>query len=281
MPFFSIIIPTYNRAHIIHRPVKSILAQTFTDWELIVVDDGSTDNTQEIVMSYNDPRIRYVWQENQERSAARNHGIRLAQGEWICFQDSDDEYLAEHLEVLYEGIKSNPAYKVIRTGLRIITSEGKEKYSPVAKEHKYDTYPVQCFTSAAFEKSVFRDCKFDNYLHIGEDAHFFFRVYESFDILVIPGFTVIYYSENTSRINLGYQLEKLKSFEKLRNLNLSKSKAAVNFQISFISQSILYHSVAERKQVIHSLQKNFREFFTHPDIYLYSLWYYLRIRILG
>ncbi len=72
-PFLSIIIPTYNRAHTLRRPIDSILAQTFTDWELIIVDDGSTDDTKEIIEAYKDPRIRYVWQENQERSAARNH----------------------------------------------------------------------------------------------------------------------------------------------------------------------------------------------------------------
>ena len=124
MPFFSIIIPTYNRAHIIHRPIDSIIAQTFTDWELIIVDDGSTDHTQAIVDSYNDSRIKYIWQENQERSSARNHGIKLAKGEWICFQDSDDEYLPEHLQVLNEGIQTHPEYKVFRTGL-FIFDDGK------------------------------------------------------------------------------------------------------------------------------------------------------------
>ena len=97
MPFFSIIIPTYNRAHVIMRPIDSVLRQTFEDWELIIVDDGSTDDTKSIIESYHDNRIRYVWQENQERSAARNHGIALAKGEWICFLDSDDDYYPNHL----------------------------------------------------------------------------------------------------------------------------------------------------------------------------------------
>jgi glycosyltransferase involved in cell wall biosynthesis len=101
---FSIIIPTYNRAHILPRTIASVLAQTYTNWECIIVDDGSTDNTKELIASYTDPRIRYIYQTNAERSAARNNGIRNAQGEYICFLDSDDEYLPQHLEVLNREI---------------------------------------------------------------------------------------------------------------------------------------------------------------------------------
>ena len=96
---FSIIIPTYNRAHLISKGIDSILAQTFENWELIIVDDGSTDNTKELIASYQekDARIRYIYQENSERSAARNNGIDKAKGNYICFLDSDDYYLPNHL----------------------------------------------------------------------------------------------------------------------------------------------------------------------------------------
>lgn len=89
---FSIIVPTYNRAHFIGRCLDSLLAQSFNDFEVIVVDDGSRDHTADIVQAYSqrDQRIHYVWQPNSERGAARNHGIRLAQGDYITFLDSDD-----------------------------------------------------------------------------------------------------------------------------------------------------------------------------------------------
>ncbi len=103
-PFFSVIIPTFNRAHLISEAIKSVLYQTFTDWELIIVDDGSTDNTKDIVDEFEDERIKYIYQVNSERSVARNNGIRNAKGEWICFLDSDDEYLDNHLEVFYQAI---------------------------------------------------------------------------------------------------------------------------------------------------------------------------------
>ena len=86
----SVIIPTYNRASILEKSIRSVLDQTYTDLELIIVDDGSVDNTESIVKSINDKRIRYCYQENSGACAARNKGIDLAQGEYIAFNDSDD-----------------------------------------------------------------------------------------------------------------------------------------------------------------------------------------------
>jgi glycosyltransferase involved in cell wall biosynthesis len=112
MPFFSIILPTYNRASFLSRSIGSVLIQDFQDWELLIIDDGSTDHTKEIVNSFNDQRIKYIYQENSERSAARNHGIKLATAEWICFLDSDDEYLQEHLKIFHKEIESNETPKM-------------------------------------------------------------------------------------------------------------------------------------------------------------------------
>lgn len=115
MSFFSIIMPTYNRSHLISKGIRSVLSQTEEDWELIIVDDGSTDNTYEIVHSFNDPRIKYVYQENSERSAARNNGIEHSAGEWICFLDSDDYFLPNHLDTFQSFIldsNSGPSFLV-------------------------------------------------------------------------------------------------------------------------------------------------------------------------
>lgn len=107
MPFFSIILPTYNRAAFIAQAIDSVLNQTYSDFELIIIDDGSKDNTKEVVASFNDERVSYYFQENQERSVARNNGIQKAKGQYICFLDSDDYYLPNHLRVLNENIKEN------------------------------------------------------------------------------------------------------------------------------------------------------------------------------
>jgi len=97
-PFFSIIIPTWNRAAFLNLAVKSVIDQSFLDWELIIVDDGSTDNTKELVSTFTDPRIHYQRQENRERGAARNTGISVAKGKFITFLDSDDLIFSNHLE---------------------------------------------------------------------------------------------------------------------------------------------------------------------------------------
>ena len=99
----SIILPTYNRIHLLRETLNSIFYQNFENWECIIVDDGSTDNTKEISENwmYIDKRFKYIYQQNAERSAARNHGIENAIGEWICFLDSDDYYLENRLKNLF------------------------------------------------------------------------------------------------------------------------------------------------------------------------------------
>ena len=107
MPYFSIIIPTFNRAHSINRALKSVLDQSFQDIEVIVIDDASTDNTKEVVGQMKDKRIHYVLNDvNFERCVSRNKGIEKAKGKYICFLDSDDYHLPYHLEELYYLIQS-------------------------------------------------------------------------------------------------------------------------------------------------------------------------------
>ncbi|MBL7718280.1 MAG: glycosyltransferase family 2 protein [Flavipsychrobacter sp.] len=107
MPFFSVIIPSFNRADKLGACITSVLEQTFPDFELLIIDDGSTDNTREVVASFTDKRIIYTYQENKERSASRNKGMSLARGRYIAFLDSDDVYSAHHLQSLYGAIAAS------------------------------------------------------------------------------------------------------------------------------------------------------------------------------
>ena len=109
-PKVSIIIPTYNRVDLLPRAINSVLNQTFQDFELIVVDDGSTDNTKQVVEEFQkkDKRIKYIWQENSGAPAKpRNTGIKNSQGEYIALLDHDDEWLPEKLEKQLEIFEKN------------------------------------------------------------------------------------------------------------------------------------------------------------------------------
>jgi glycosyltransferase involved in cell wall biosynthesis len=98
-PLVSVILPTYNRAYIISRAISSVLNQTYRNLELIVIDDGSTDNTKDVVKNFNDDRLKYInHKQNKGANAARNIGINYANGEYVAFQDSDDEWLPEKIE---------------------------------------------------------------------------------------------------------------------------------------------------------------------------------------
>ncbi|WIM43915.1 glycosyltransferase family 2 protein [Methanosarcina mazei] len=108
-PKVSVIIPTYNRAHLIPRAIKSVLNQTYLDIEIIIVDDSSTDNTEEIVKDFKDRRLKYIRHNiNKGASAARNTGIRESRGKYIAFQDSDDEWFSNKLEKQIEAFADAP-----------------------------------------------------------------------------------------------------------------------------------------------------------------------------
>jgi len=117
-PFFSIIVPVYNRANFIALTINSCLKQSFENFELIIIDDGSKDNTAEVVSEIEDQRLKYVYQENSERGAARNHGVKLAKGEYVFFLDSDDLLDQNHLELARESIDFKEQPNFMFTGIK-------------------------------------------------------------------------------------------------------------------------------------------------------------------
>lgn len=111
--FFTVVVPTYNRANLILNTLNSILNQKFKDFEVIVVDDGSTDHTKEVVKSINNDQLSYYFKENAERAAARNFGTDLAKGKYICWFDSDDIMLEDHLQVAFELIQKKKTPEIV------------------------------------------------------------------------------------------------------------------------------------------------------------------------
>lgn len=122
------VIPTFDRAHLLPRAINSVLAQSVHDWELILVDDGSTDNTAAIVAKLTDRRIRYVrHQANRGGSAARNTGMRVARGNYVAFLDSDDEWLPEKLEKQLELFRTgSPSLGLVYCASTLVTAKGEQ-----------------------------------------------------------------------------------------------------------------------------------------------------------
>jgi len=117
----SVVIPTYNRAHCLRDAMDSVFAQSFQDFELIVVDDGSTDETCEVVIAYGD-RVTLIRQENSGVSSARNAGIRISKGEWIAFLDSDDTWESDKLKVQVDDLQASPDAVAHMVDARIVVS---------------------------------------------------------------------------------------------------------------------------------------------------------------
>jgi glycosyltransferase involved in cell wall biosynthesis len=195
MPKVSVVIPTYNRAGTIARAVSSVLEQSYQDIEVIVVDDASNDNTEEVVRSFGDDRIRYVRHAaNKGGGAARNTGIRAAKGEYIAFQDSDDEWLPGKLEKQIEVFEEAPAaLGVVYTGFwrmfgssreyipsrRVVKKEG-AVHSELLK-HNFVTTPAAVVRKECFRKAGY----FDEALPRFQDWELFIRISESYSFRCI------------------------------------------------------------------------------------------------
>jgi glycosyltransferase involved in cell wall biosynthesis len=169
-PLVSIVIPTYNRAHLLARAIKSVLTQTYQNIELIIVDDASADNTEDVVKGFSDPRVHYIrHDQNRGCSAARNTGIKESKGEFVALLDSDDEYLSEKIE---------ESLKVFRDSFRnlgVVASnywrvvDGK-KYVGVSRKMPFLYFGV--FSRDVFEKIGL----FDESIEFCEDLDFFMRL---------------------------------------------------------------------------------------------------------
>lgn len=120
----SIIIPTYNRAELLAQAIQSVVSQTYDNWELLIIDDGSTESIADVVSSFSESRIFYHRQMNQGVSVARNLGIQLARGKYVAFLDSDDMFEPNYLEEKTELAKNRPDVGVVGGGCRYVDLEG-------------------------------------------------------------------------------------------------------------------------------------------------------------
>lgn len=176
-PFFSVIVPSFNRAHMLPKAIESVLSQTFSDWELIIIDDGSTDNTKEVVEAYKDNRIVYIYQENAERSAARNKGIAISRGKYICFLDSDDYYLENRLALLHERLTNSGDPVIFSfTGLRFTDGVELVYEEPLGNVFDYLMTHVIGVPQVCISIEILRKYSFNINFRVGEDLELWLRI---------------------------------------------------------------------------------------------------------
>jgi glycosyltransferase involved in cell wall biosynthesis len=154
-PSVSVIIATYNRANFLRETLESVLHQSFRDFELIVVDDGSTDDTRRLIDACGST-IRYYYQENRGPAAARNLGVRQARAPWLAFQDSDDLSTRDHLQVLHDYVLAHPQYAMVfANGVYLGGHEHRrETIIPARKSRRLAAEGVRL--NDLFEKSIAR-----------------------------------------------------------------------------------------------------------------------------
>ena len=190
-PFFSIVIPAYNRAHMIGHTIGSVLKQTYTDWELVIVDDGSKDDTKEVVLAYNEPRIKYIYQTNAERSAARNNGIKNSTGKYITFVDSDDYYLPRRLEMLHSSIKEKGEpvalfYTDIAFDKHGVFTDKFAGDNKGLNIHDFIATAVLGNPQMCAHRDVFLKHQFNPKFRIGEDMELLHRMLDEYPAIYLP-----------------------------------------------------------------------------------------------
>lgn len=192
---FSIVIPLYNKASVVGRSVSSVLSQSFQDFEIIVVDDGSTDDGLSVVTGkFGDPRIRVVVQGNAGPSAARNRGCDEACGDWVVFLDADDELLPNALEV-FAGLQRKYAGMVAYCAGFMITKGGSRTLGCKFCRETVVSSPfwgwltrqlVPRMGSLAVSREVLRRLRFNGKYRRFEDADFLFRLFDSYSFVTTP-----------------------------------------------------------------------------------------------
>ncbi len=255
-PFFSVVIPLYNKAPYILRAVNSVLNQTFQDYELIVVDDGSTDRGGELVKKIPDTRIRLIKQNNSGVSSARNRGIQEAKSDYVAFLDADDEWKERLLECFIELIEEYPDY--VLYGQSFYIKDKKKLFEPKLFNRYHKNYKgtlIEYLDLAPhgqpfFPSSVCIPIKKITYLGgfpenvaLGEDLTVWLELYLMGNLAFCNSFNAIYYLDNKDNISTNLNLD-FGFFEQKLEYYLNKA------EIDKITLKSLYEYYTSRILVI-------------------------------
>lgn len=197
MPYFSIIIPSFNRAHIINRVIKGILEQSFQDFEILIIDDGSTDTTKNSIKEYsNDIRIKYHYQNNAGVCAARNAGAKLATAAFLIFLDSDDTVEKSWLQDFHDSLV-NQNYDIAYCNITVLKSDGSTKMINAANPYGNNTGKgADMAGSWAIKKELFLKIgMYDTQIKFGENSELRLRLeFEKPRVVLVDKYNFNYYT---------------------------------------------------------------------------------------
>ena len=222
MPKISVIIPTYNRSTLIKDTIESVLKQTESDFEIIIVDDGSTDDTRKVVEDINDNRICYFYQNNSGVSAARNFGLSKCYSQYIAFLDSDDLWPKDYLSKMVSALEADNDFGAAYSPITLIYSNGKKIESYKRPEGKNGWITSDLFRNSfiwpsaiVLKSSACRGFFFDESLETSEDSDAFLRLSVKIKFVFVSEVEALHMiSVNSLSKNAGVTFRRLLSMER-------------------------------------------------------------------
>lgn len=281
--FFSIVIPTYNREKTISRAVNSILQQTFIDYEIVIVDDGSIDNTASIIESYSNPHIKYFKTENSGVAHARNYGIKQALGHYVGFLDSDDMMEVNHLQTAYSFIQEKQTPEIVHLNFLWGAADKLVTHKNILPEKlpedifKNCSLHVNCvfIKNEIAKRNLFNESRA---LMFAEDWDFFIKLSVRFPIYLL---------DKTSAYLVDHADRSMRDFDEVKWVNKREAIALSLLQDKVVQEkyqkstqmvtahmnSLIAINFASRKNKIKSfkywslsVKQNFKELFTRRSL---------------
>jgi glycosyltransferase involved in cell wall biosynthesis len=256
-PFFTVVIPTHNRSNLLKRAVASVLDQTFRLFELIIVDDHSTDGTFSVVRSFSDNRIHYILNRRTKGACgARNTGMQAATGPWVAFLDDDDVWISNKLEFQYELTKNvNATVGLICSDYAIYK---KEKSKPVIFKNRPSGWVkdkllfggiIGCLSSVCVRTEVLKAIGgFDERFPSCQDQDLFLRVAELSQFAHVPKTLVLMYQEPRNRIGQNAEA-KLEGYIMFRNKYFALIDQNLRLRYRYESRIFTYALLQKRKSL--------------------------------
>lgn len=250
-PKVSMVIATYNRAELLPATIDSVLQQQFQDFELIVVNDGSTDHTEQCLEPYRE-RIRYLYQDNSGPSAARNAGVRLARARWISIQDSDDLCAPNHLATLYRYAESHPdCGMVFANGAYLGSpSHNRETIIPTDKSRRLAKQGVSLkdlfdkslvrLQASLISKACYDDLGgHDETLRISMDLDLSFRIFHRYPVAYIDE-VVFYYRKHSGNTSANQEQRLSENISVIRKLLAGNPQAEITLGQPRVASRLAY-----------------------------------------